>query len=201
MIGRAISIVLSLVPAIYYGEMMTMLAQLGVKSELAQQGIGLLIIIMTIKLTNNALIYRIYDYGMISLEMQIQEYLYNHLFHYIHGHSVSFFAENFSGSIITKIRKCIGAMERFTDMIFWNILPFVLNLVIILIVIGQKSLLISGGILIFVILFAFVQYRLTKWLQPYQDRANTLDTELGGVLSDTITNALTVKIFSALPRE
>lgn len=181
--------------------MMTLLAELGVKSELAQQGIGLLIIIMAIKLTNNALIFRLYDYAVITLEMQIQEYLYNQLFHYIHGHSVGFFAENFSGSLITKVRKCIWAMERFTDMIFWNILPFVLNLLIILIVIGQKSLLISGGMLVFVIVFAFVQYRLTKWLQPYQDRANTLDTELGGVLSDTITNALTVKIFSALSRE
>lgn len=51
------------------------------------------------------------------------------------------------------------------------------------------------------VIFSLIQYKMTKWIQPYQDRANTLDTELGAVLSDTITNALTLKTFAALSRE
>lgn len=135
--------ILGLLPAIYYSDMITLLSQVGVKSELAQQGLAILCVIIGIKLTNNALIYRIYDYATISLEMQIQEYLYNRLFTYIHGHSVGYFAENFAGALITKIRKCIGAMERFTDMIMWNIIPFFLNLIVILVVVGQTNWLIS----------------------------------------------------------
>ncbi|MDR2191025.1 MAG: hypothetical protein LBP53_07895 [Candidatus Peribacteria bacterium] len=38
-------------------------------------------------------------------------------------------------------------------------------------------------------------------MQPYQDKANALDSELGGVLSDDITNNFNIKIFASLTRE
>ena len=86
-------------------------------------------------------------------------------------------------------------------MLTWNVLPFFLNVFLIVVIVGRESWIIAIGILIFIALFSLIQYRVTKWLQPYQEKANKLDPDLGGLLSDTIGNALTVKTFAAFQRE
>ena len=86
-------------------------------------------------------------------------------------------------------------------MLTWNVLPFFLNVFLIVVIVGRESWIIAIGILIFIALFSLIQYRVTKWLQPYQEKENKLDSDLGGLLSDTIGNALTVKTFAAFQRE
>ena len=83
----------------------------------------------------------------------------------------------------------------------WNVLPFFLNVFLIMIIVARESWMLALGILIFIVFFSLIQYRVTSWLQPYQEKANKLDSDLGGLLSDTIGNALTVKTFAALERE
>ena len=86
-------------------------------------------------------------------------------------------------------------------MLTWNVLPFFLNVFLIVVIVARESWMIALGILIFITLFSLIQYRVTNWLQPYQEKANKLDSDLGGLLSDTIGNALTVKTFAAFHRE
>ena len=86
-------------------------------------------------------------------------------------------------------------------MLTWNVLPFFLNVFLIVVIVARESWMIALGILIFIVLFSLIQYRVTNWLQPYQEKANKLDSDLGGLLSDTIGNALTVKTFAAFDRE
>ena len=86
-------------------------------------------------------------------------------------------------------------------MLTWNVLPFFLNIFLIVVIVGRESWIIAIGILIFIALFSLIQYWVTKRLQPYQEKANKLDSDLGGLLSDTIGNALTVKTFAAFQRE
>ena len=80
-------------------------------------------------------------------------------------------------------------------MLTWNVLPFFLNVFLIVVIVARESRMIALGILIFIVLFSLIQYRVTNWLQPYQEKANKL------LLSDTIGNALTVKTFAAFDRE
>lgn len=86
-------------------------------------------------------------------------------------------------------------------MLTWNVLPFFLNVFLIVVIVARESWMIALGILIFIVLFSLIQYRVANWLQPYQEKANKLDSDLGGLLSDTIGNALTVKTFAAFDRE
>ncbi len=45
------------------------------------------------------------------------------------------------------------------------------------------------------------QYLLFKWIYPHQQKANALDSQVSGELSDTISNYMNLKIFSSLERE
>lgn len=202
LLGRITSIVLWLLPAIYYSDMINILSETQLaRDPIAQHAIWVLIVIFAIKLVNNSLVFRIYDYAVVKLEMGMQQKLYDELFSYLHKHSYQYFVEHFSGTLVSQIRKTIWALERFTDMLTWNVLPFFLNVFLIVVIVARESRMIALGILIFIVLFSLIQYRVTNWLQPYQEKANKLDSDLGGLLSDTIGNALTVKTFAAFDRE
>ena len=198
---RTLTIALSTVPALYYKDIINLLSKTQVAtSEIAQHGISILFIILWIKLVQ-FIFYRVYDYIIITFEMNIQEKLYNQIFSYLHQHSFQFFANNFSGSLISKVRKCVSGLERFTDMLSWNVLPFILNLILVVGIIAVQNIRIAISIFIWVTVFSIIQYQLHNWIHPYQEKANQLDSELGGLLSDTITNNLTIKLFASLPRE
>ena len=202
LLGRITSIVLWLLPAIYYSDMINILSETQLaRDPIAQHAIWVLMVIFAIKLFNNSLVFRIYDYAVVKLEMGMQQKLYDELFSHLHKHSYQYFVEHFSGTLVSQIRKTIWALERFTDMLTWNVLPFFLNVFLIVVIVARESWMIALGILIFIVLFSLIQYRVTNWLQPYQEKANKLDSDLGGLLSDTIGNALTVKTFAAFDRE
>ena len=202
LLGRITSIILWLLPAIYYSDMINILSETQLaRDPIAQHAIWVLMVIFAIKLFNNSLVFRIYDYAVVKLEMGMQQKLYDELFSYLHKHSYQYFVDHFSGTLVSQIRKTIWALERFTDMLTWNVLPFFLNVFLIVVIVARESWMIALGILIFIALFSLIQYRVTNWLQPYQEKANKLDSDLGGLLSDTIGNALTVKTFAAFDRE
>lgn len=202
LLGRITAIVLWLLPAIYYSDMINILSETQLaRDPIAQHAIWVLMVIFAIKLFNNSLVFRIYDYAVVKLEMGMQQKLYDELFSYLHKHSYQYFVEHFSGTLVSQIRKTIWALERFTDMLTWNVLPFFLNVFLIVVIVARESWMIALGILIFIAFFSLIQYRVTNWLQPYQEKANKLDSDLGGLLSDTIGNALTVKTFAAFDRE
>lgn len=202
LLGRVVSIVLGLLPAVYYADLIDIISDAQIASQpIAQHAIGVLMVIFGIKLFNNSLIFRLYDYAIVKLEMAMQQKLYNEIFGYLHQHSYQYFIDNFSGTLVSQIRKMTWALERFTDMLTWNVLPFFLNVILIVVIVGRESWAIALGILLFILVFSAFQYRVTSKLQPYQEAANELDSDLGGLLSDTIGNALTVKTFAALDRE
>ncbi len=110
----------------------------GIASELMLNALGVLLIILWIKLAS-FFIFRAYDYFGITMEMNIQEWLNNYFLKKLQYHSYSFFSENMSGSLISKFRKGVAAFEKLTDIFAWQILPFISNLIIILIIIGQQN--------------------------------------------------------------
>jgi ATP-binding cassette subfamily B protein len=197
---RIIVIVLDVFPALYYKDIINLLSTVTASNEIAANGIAILMYILWIKLVAGTLM-RVFDYFFIAFEMDMQEDLYNRIFDYLQNHSFQFFSNNFTGSLISKVRKCVSSFERFTDIVSWDFLPFLLNILLVLIIIGLQNIWIAVGLFILVIIFAIVQYKLYLWVYPYQEKANALDTKLGGLLSDDITNNFNIKIFSSLDRE
>lgn len=107
-VGRVASIILSLLPAIYYSDMINIISQSqAVRDPIAQHAIGILIVVFAIKFFNNSLVYRIYEYALIKLEMSMQQTLYDELFLHLHKHSYQYFIDHFSGKLVAQIRKMI----------------------------------------------------------------------------------------------
>ena len=190
-----------LVPPIFYKEIIDILSSsTGITNELSLNAIGVLMIILWIKIAS-FIVYRLYDFWAIALEMNIQEWINNFFLQKLQYHSYKFFSENMSWSLISKFRKGVSAFEKLSDIFSWQILPFITNVTIILIIIGVQNIWISIWIFIVILIFTRLQYVLYKYIHPYQKKANALDSEQGGLLSDLIINNHTIKLFASEKKE
>ena len=190
-----------LVPPIFYKEIIDILSSsTGITNELSLNAIGVLMIILWIKIAS-FIVYRLYDFWAIALEMNIQERINNFFLHKLQYHSYKFFSENMSWSLISKFRKGVSAFEKLSDIFSWQILPFITNVTIILIIIGVQNIWISFWIFMVILIFTRLQYVLYKYIHPYQEKANALDSEQGGLLSDLIINNHTIKLFASEKKE
>lgn len=190
-----------LVPPIFYKEIIDILSSsTGITNELSLNAIGVLMIILWIKIAS-FVVYRLYDFWAIALEMNIQEWINNFFLQKLQYHSYKFFSENMSWSLISKFRKGVSAFEKLSDIFSWQILPFITNVTIILIIIGVQNIWISIWIFIVILIFTRLQYVLYKYIHPYQEKANALDSEQGGLLSDLIINNHTIKLFASEKKE
>ena len=190
-----------LVPPIFYKEIIDILSSsTGISNELSLNAIGVLMIILWIKIAS-FIVYRLYDFWAIALEMNIQEWINNFFLQKLQYHSYKFFSENMSWSLISKFRKGVSAFEKLSDIFSWQILPFITNVTIILIIIGVQNIWISIWIFIVILIFTRLQYVLYKYIHPYQEKANALDSEQGGLLSDLIINNHTIKLFASEKKE
>lgn len=190
-----------LVPPIFYKEIIDILSSsTGITNELSLNAIGVLMIILWIKIAS-FIVYRLYDFWAIALEMNIQEWINNFFLQKLQYHSYKFFSENMSWSLISKFRKGVSAFEKLSDIFSWQILPFITNVTIILIIIGMQNIWISVWIFVVILIFTWLQYVLYKYIHPYQEKANALDSEQGGLLSDLIINNHTIKLFASEKKE
>ena len=190
-----------LIPPIFYKEIIDILSSsTGITNELSLNAIGVLMIILWIKIAS-FIVYRLYDFWAIALEMNIQEWINNFFLQKLQYHSYKFFSENMSWSLISKFRKGVSAFEKLSDIFSWQILPFITNVTIILIIIGVQNIWISTWIFIVILIFTRLQYVLYRYIHPYQEKANALDSEQGGLLSDLIINNYTIKLFASEEKE
>lgn len=199
--SRIISTALMVVPPMFYKQIFDILSQSGIgTSELVSHAISVLLIVLWIQL-GSWITHRIYDYFSITFEMDIQEWLNNTFLKQLQGHSFQFFTNNFTGSLISKVRKGVSAFERITDILAREILPFIINVVFILVIVGFESWPIALAMLVVIVVFSILQYKLYLYIYPYQEKANALDSEQGGLLSDIITNNHTIKLFGSEQEE
>ncbi|MBT4516577.1 MAG: ABC transporter ATP-binding protein [Candidatus Komeilibacteria bacterium] len=125
----------------------------------------------------------------------------NSSFAYLHRHSSSFFNNNFVGSLVKKVNRFSRSFEIVTDLIFWDFLPIFVNIFLIIIVLGKRNLFLGLGILAWTVIYMIVNYYFSLYKLKYDVRRAELNSEVTGVLADTITNHLNLKLFTGYNRE
>lgn len=122
-------------------------------------------------------------------------------FAYILNHSSSFFSNNFTGSLVRKIRRLSRAYEDLVDAVQYRFIPIMITVIGSIVVISYRSTLIAAitsGLLGF---FVIVNYIVAKWKLKYDEKRAMLDSEVTGTLADSITNNVNVKLFTSNKHE
>ncbi len=122
-------------------------------------------------------------------------------FAYLHKHSVAFFNNNFVGALVKKVNRFSNSFEGITDLILWNVITLIINISLIVIILSQRSLWLGLGVLIWVLSYASFNYAFSLYKLKYDLRRSELNSKSTGVLADTITNHLNIKLFTGYNRE
>lgn len=122
-------------------------------------------------------------------------------FEYLLHHSYRFFSNAFAGSLVRKVHRLSRGFETFADQIFWRLLNVTITTLGILIIFGMESPALVLMLGVWIVLFVVVNVLFARWKLRYDEKRAALDTESTGVLSDAISNVITIKQFNGFVYE
>lgn len=123
--------------------------------------------------------------------------LFSNAFNYLLGHSHEFFISNFTGTLTRRVTRYARSFEQVFDNLVFNFLPALLFAGGVIIVLWQKSSYLGVGLLVWTMLFVYIQYKTVAWLQPLRTTRVEKDSLVTGVLSDAVLNHSTITVFAA----
>ena len=139
---------------------------------------------------------RINGFLNVYFEAGVLEGLRNQAFSHMIGESHSFFANNFSGSLVRKVNKYANSFEHLNDRLVSDVLPLVVRgigtVVAVYTLLPKYSYILGIFCLVFLVtFFIFTRYKL-----KYDVIASEWDTKATGALSDSIGNHSSVQLFT-----
>ncbi len=144
---------------------------------------------------------RISGFCLAYFESKVKAGLREQAFSYMIGHSHSFFANSFTGSLTQKINKYSNAFERLTDQMAANALPLLIRsvgTVIAIYTLFPKYAYILG---IFCLVFLLTAFIYTRYKLKYDVLASIADSKTNGVVSDAIGNHSSIQFFTGTQYE
>jgi ATP-binding cassette subfamily B protein len=139
---------------------------------------------------------RISGFSLAYFEAETIAGLRKQAFSYLIGHSHSFFANNFSGSLTQRINKYARAFEKITDRMMADGLPLIvrsLGTVIAIYSLLPKYSYILG---IFCLVFLLTAFIYIRFKLKYDVIASAADSKTTGALSDSIGNHSSIQLFT-----
>lgn len=116
-------------------------------------------------------------------------------------HSYQFFADNFAGSLVRKVFRFGSGFERLADEVCFRILPIIIVLITVIIGLWLRFPLLAIIFIVWTIIFILSNYIAAKRAIKRDLERAEADSDMSGILSDAVTNAVTVKLFSAQTKE
>lgn len=190
----------SVITPLYFKKIFDLLVSPEPKSYLVTQLFSVLFIIAVVEMLG-WLFWRISTFCISYFQASIMASLSDRCFRYIHKHSFAYFNDNFVGSMVKKVTRFIRAFENITDKLAYNILQLLVNISLILFVLWRKNTTLVIALSIWIVLFFIINLIFTRFKLRYDIARSEADSKATGILADTITNNVNVKLFGGYFRE
>lgn len=131
------------------------------------------------------------------IEAKVMVDLYDRAFSYLLGHSHEFFISNFTGTLTRRVTRYARSYEQVFDNLLLNFFPAFIFAVGIVVVLSLRNVLLGAGLLVWTVVFVYVQFRMMHSLQPLRAARTDEDSKVTGFLSDAVLNHSTITAFAA----
>jgi ATP-binding cassette subfamily B protein len=132
-----------------------------------------------------------------TFEIRLVKELRNLCFEKITGHSQTFFANTFSGSLVTKSRRFVGSFETMFDIFIYDFLSTFIMIVGVFFILSSESLKVIAILAIFILSYFFILLFFLNKKIKYDLIESASDSKVSGRMADVFGNILAVKIFSS----
>ena len=165
------------------------------KFDFVQMAQNIVIVIFILGLTR-WVARRIVGFSNSYFQSSVMAGLREQAFSYMIGHSRSFFANNFGGSLTQKINKYARAFEKLMDRIVNDGLPLVIRSVGTVIAIYTLVPKYAYILLVFCVIFLGTALIYTRIKLKYDVISALSDTKTTGALADSISNHSSIQLFA-----
>ncbi|MBI4435651.1 ABC transporter ATP-binding protein [Candidatus Uhrbacteria bacterium] len=114
----------------------------------------------------------------------------------LHEHSYRFFSNNFAGSLVRKVARISRSFEDVADQVQFHFVPLAILLTGNLLVLWTRSHLLATVLFAWTLVFMAFNVIYARWKLKYDFARAAIDSEVTGILADSITNAITTKLFT-----
>lgn len=145
--------------------------------------------------------WRIFDLFVIPFQTKVRVHIEQDAFKRIFHNSQRFFADNFAGSIAKQIARASNGFEEFADQIQFNFIPAFIVVTGAIVGLALQFPLLALIFLGWIVFFLAVQAVTSHWAIQADNVRAELDSKVGGVLADALTNAQTIKTHASEAQE
>lgn len=167
----------------------------GIKEELINSLMQILLIIALVKFVR-WVFWRVSSFTINFFESRSIVDLSRFCFDYLQKHSYSYFANNFSGSTVKKHKSFINTFEHLTDQLFFEIIPGIVTVLIMIFVMGRLNALLGWSMFGWVVVFLLINWLFNKYKLRFDVQRSEAETATSGLLSDTVSNNINIKLFN-----
>ncbi|MDD5749336.1 MAG: ABC transporter ATP-binding protein [Patescibacteria group bacterium] len=147
------------------------------------------------------LFWRLATFAAAYFQSMAVKDIYDQCFAYLHKHSISFFNNSFVGTLVKRVNRFTHSFVGISDLLIWDVIPLLVNISLIIIILSQRDLFLGLGILAWLILYIAITYAFSIYKLKFDLKRAEANSRLTGVLADTISNQLNVKLFNGYQRE
>ncbi|MEK7113667.1 MAG: ABC transporter ATP-binding protein [Patescibacteria group bacterium] len=141
------------------------------------------------------------DFIVLRFRSRVIKDIYDFSFSKLAKHSYKFYANNFAGSLVAKVKRLVGATTVIENQITNVFLPIITMVIGSIISIYFNSKILTLYLLIWVSVYSFLVLLFVRQKIKLDMKEAEADSSITGVLADSITNILNVKMFSSFNRE
>lgn len=185
---------------IYFRDFFNLLASNGERNVIFEALISLLIAIAVLKLIQ-WLAWRGSTFTMSHLQTKVVAELSEQCFANLHKHSFSFFSNSFVGSLVKRVKWFTGSFETMNDAILWDLMPMGISIVAVSIVLFTLNPYLTLAVVVWSLVFLAINWVFSNYKLKYDIKRNEVESEVTGLLADTVTNNSNVKLFNGYGRE
>lgn len=167
----------------------------GVKDLVLMRLMQILVFIAIIKFVR-WLLWRIASFTINFFESRSMVDLSRQCFDYLQKHSFSYFSNNFPGSIVKKHKSFINTFEFLIDQLFFEIIPGVVSVIVMIFVLAKVNIFLGWGMFGWMVVFLLINWWFTKYKLKFDIQRSEAETATSGLLSDTISNNINIKLFN-----
>jgi len=122
-------------------------------------------------------------------------------FNYLQKHSYAYFSNNFTGSLVKRVKSFVTSFEVLADQFTYELLPATVKIIVITIVLTSVNIFLGLGMLLWTVIFMLINWFFTKYKIKYDIKRSAAETSGSSFLADTVTNNTNIKLFNGYKRE
>lgn len=130
-----------------------------------------------------------------TLEAKVMRDLATRAYEKLMHESADFHANHFTGSLVSQTNKFVGAFDRLSETLYWQVYSFFINVAFTIILLGPRLPAYTAVLCGLLTIFFYVSIKMNRRGKIINTKIANAENKMTGQLADSIGNILAVKSF------